>query len=56
MIVLQMIFVDVFATVPNVETDIWANIATLGLMLNWANFLDNFYVVEEDQILQFLGS
>jgi len=56
MIVSQMSSVDVFVAVPDVETDIWSDISTLGLTLDSADFLHTSYAVEEDQIPQVLGS
>lgn len=53
--VLQMNFVDVFATVLNVNTRIWTRIVTLGLTLNAVDLLDSSYVVEDDQIPEILG-
>ena len=43
-----MSWVDVFAAVPDCETDIWQNIATVGLSLDKDDFLDSSYTVDED--------
>lgn len=53
--VLQMSSVDVFAVVPDVETNLWSNIATMGLTLDSADFLDTSYAFQDDQIPEILG-
>jgi hypothetical protein len=40
--------VDVYAGVPSVETDLWQNIATVGLSLDKNDFLDTSYAIDED--------
>jgi len=47
--------IDIYAVVPNVETNLWSDVATLGLTLDKDDFLVSVYIVDEEQFLSILG-